>query len=325
MNPVDYIKYLTNEADEKEKLSFYEKLKKDKKLEKEFLSVKKIWIAAQLDNLNIPTNRKKQLFNEFWEKREETYKVSTFKLSKILRYAAIFIPLLSLPFVFFLGKKQGFSPETYTTISCALGDKTEIVLPDSSKVTLNSGSKLIFNNNFDEGERNVFLEGEAFFNISKDKKNPFTVKTGEIEVEVLGTEFNLKAYPEENKISTTLIEGSLKVSVNNQNVVIKPEQKLTYNKESKLINLKELTDTTPETEWKDGRLVFRNESLADLELKLERWFDVDIDFADDEVKSKRFTGILERESILEAVSYFGYSKYVGYTINGNEITFYSKK
>ena len=325
MNPVDYIKYLTNETDEKEKLSFYEKLKRDKKLEKEFLSVKKIWIAAQLDNINISTNRKKQLFNEFWEKRDETHTVSSFKNSKLFRYAAIFILLLSLPFVYFIGKKQGFSPETYTTISCALGDKTEIVLPDSSKVTLNSGSKLTFNNNFDEGERNLFLEGEAFFNVTKDKQNPFIVKAGEVEVEVLGTEFNLKAYPEENRISTTLVEGSLKVTSKNQSTVIKPGQKLVYNKVTRLMEKQFLADTTPETEWKEGRLVFRNESLADLELKLERWFDVDIDFADDEVKSKRFTGILERESILEAVSYFGYSKYVGYTINGNDITFYSKK
>jgi transmembrane sensor len=324
MNAVDFIKFLTNEANEKEKLAFYQKLEKDKKLEKEFLEVKKIWIEAKLDNIIVPTNRKKQLFSEFWEKREKAKKRLLPYSSKVFRYAAILILILSLPFVFFLGKKKGSSTETYTTISCALGDKTEIVLPDSSKVFLNSGSKLIFNNNFDEGERQVFLDGEAFFSVAIDKNSPFIVTVNEIKVEVLGTEFNIKAYPEENKISTTLIEGSLNVSVNNQNVVIKPSQKLIYYKESKLIKLQSLADTTPETEWKEGRLVFRNESLADMELKLERWFDVDIDFADDVVKTKRFTGILERESILEAISYFGYSKYVGYTINGNEITFYSK-
>jgi len=324
MNPVDFLKFLTNEADEKEKSTFYQLLQNDKKLEKEFLSLKKIWITAQLDKINLPTRRKKQLFNEFWEKRQGHKKFLFSFSSKMLRYVAFFILLMAMPVVFFFGKKQGFSSDSFTTISCAPGDKTTVVLPDSSKVYLNSGSKLIFNNNFNEGERQVFLNGEAFFSVTKDKSSPFIVKAGEIEVEVMGTEFNLKAYPEENKISATLVEGSLRVSSKNRSAVIKPNQKLVYEKDSQSMKIQLLADTTPETEWKEGRLVFRNESLADLELKLERWFDVDIDFADDEVKTKRFTGILERESILEAVSYFGYSKYVGYTIKGNDITFYSK-
>lgn len=325
MNPVDYIKYLTDETNEKEKLSFYEKLNQDKKLEKEFLSVQKIWIAAQLDKINVPAHRKKQLFSEFWDKREKANNIPAFRIPKLLQYAALFILLISIPLVYFLGRNKAFTPETYTTISCSLGDKSEIVLPDSSRIILNSGSKLKFNNDFNEGERNVFLEGEAFFMVSKNEQSPFRVKTGEIEVEVLGTEFNVNAYPEENKISTTLVGGSLKVTNKNQSTLIKPGQKLIYCKETKSMIKQFLADTAPETEWKDGRLVFRNESLSDLELKLERWFDVDIDFADEEIKSKRFTGILERESILEALSYFGYSKYVGYRINGNDITFYSKK
>lgn len=324
MNADYFIKFLSNEADEKEKLTFYKKLKKDKKLESEFLSAKKIWATAQLGDINIPVARKEQLFKEFWRKREKKNKNINSNFSKISRYAAIFVLLISLPFVFYLGSKKGNPKQTFTTISCALGDKTEIVLPDSTKVNLNSGSTLVFNNNFDEGVRKVQLQGEAFFKVSKNKKSPFTVVAGDVEVEVLGTEFNLKGYPEENIVSTTLVEGSLKVSSKSQSVVIEPNQKLMYNKESKLMKRQLLTDTTPETEWKEGRLVFRNESLADLEMKLERWFDVDIDFADEEVKTKRFTGILERESILEATSYFGYSNFVDYTIDGNEITFYSK-
>jgi len=324
MNPVDFIKFLTNEANEKEELIFYKQLKADKNLEKEFLAVKKVWIAAQLDKTNIPVSRKKQLFNEFWKKRQRPKKFLFSIKSKVFQYAAFFILLLALPVVYFLGEKQNVYPDSYTTISCALGDKTEVVLPDSSKVYLNSGSKLTFNNNFNERQRQIFLEGEAFFSVTKDKSSPFTVKASDIEVKVLGTQFNLKAYPEENKVSATLIEGSLEVSDKKQSVIIKPSQKLIYDKDTKTMQKQLLTDTTPDTEWKEGRLVFRNESLAELELKLERWFDVDIDFADENVKTKHFTGILERESILEAVSYFGYSKYVGYTIKGNDITFYSK-
>ncbi len=86
----------------------------------------------------------------------------------------------------------------------------------------------------------------------------------------------------------------------------------------------QLDDVALDTEWRNGRMVFRNESLADLELKLERWFDVDIEFADEAVKRLRFSGVLERESILEAIQYFDYSKYVSYKIKGNTITFYSE-
>jgi len=91
------------------------------------------------------------------------------------------------------------------------------------------------------------------------------------------------------------------------------------------MKLIEVSDLLPETEWKDGRLVFRNQSLGELEQKLERWFDVEIEFSDELVKARRFTGILEHESILEVVLYFGHSKYVEYRIKDNIITFFTKK
>ena len=214
--------------------------------------------------------------------------------------------------------------QSFTTISCAYGDRTNIVLPDGTKVWLNSGSELSFNNNFQTKERNVKLEGEAYFSVKKDKLHPFKINSQGIEVKVLGTQFNLKAYPNENVVSATLVEGSLQVSSKSQQTTIEPNQKIIYLKDTQKMALIELSDTSPETEWIDGRMIFRNESLGDLELKLERWFDVDISFADEKVKQLRFTGTLDRESILETLSYFNYSPHLAYKLKGNVITFYSK-
>jgi ferric-dicitrate binding protein FerR (iron transport regulator) len=191
-------------------------------------------------------------------------------------------------------------------------------------VCLNSGSKLSFNSDFKNGGRNVILEGEAFFSVSRDKDHPFRVKTTEIEIKVLGTQFNVKAYPEEKYVSTTLVEGSLQISSQNEDMFIKPEEKMTFNKETRKMTLNKLADISPEIDWKKGRLIFRNESLEELGPKLERWFDVDIVFADEQVKHRRFTGTLERESILEVISYFELTKYVTCKIQGNKIIIKTK-
>ena len=241
----------------------------------------------------------------------------------LLKYAAIFMLIFALPFSFYIGGKVGTN-NTQTVISCENGDRTNIVLPDGSEVWLNSGSQLTFDNNFKKGKRQTYLTGEAYFSVKKDPKNPFVVNTSDINVEVLGTEFNLKAYLGDEEISTTLVTGSLKVTGRNQHTIIKPNQKLIFSKGTGKMGLVELSDLSPDVEWRNGRLVFMNESLEEMKPKLERWFDVEIEFADDTVKKRRFSGTLERESILEAIAYFGYSPFVAYQIDGNVIRFYSK-
>lgn len=291
-----------------------------------FNDLKEIWLSSGVEN-NADHYNLDNAIQQFSQKVKagSTRNARKMFLYGALKYAAIALLVLSIPFGYYLGNKNGAVHDSFTTITCALGDKTNMILPDSSVVWLNSGSKLSFNNNFKKGERQVYLEGEAYFSVTKDKQNPFRIQTKDIEVEVLGTEFNLKAYADENEVSTTLVEGSVKISSAKQKTVIKPGQKLVYSSETEKMALYELTDLSPETEWKDGRLVFRNESLGDLELKLERWFDVDIVLADEAVKTRKYTGTLERESILEVMSYFSLAHSVDYKLDGNKITFYTIK
>ncbi len=319
------IRLFIGEASPEEKKSIGDWLSQSPENQKFYNDLKEIWLQSGVANNSDQYGLEKAIVR-FRNRINKSKKLESRQkfIRNTLKYAAIILLLISLPISFFVGKGWVEFPDSYTTITCALGDKTEMILPDNSKVWLNSGSKLRFNNNFKKGERQVFLEGEAFFSVEKDKNNPFVVKANEINIEVLGTEFNLKAYSEEGKVSATLIEGSIKMASPYNKTKIEPGQKVVYNRKTQQMALTQMADILQETEWKEGRLVFRNESLAEMELKLERWFDVDIVFADDAVKQRKFTGILERESILEVVSYFGLSRYVNYKIEGNKITFFSK-
>jgi len=313
------IRLFSGEATTKEKASVQSWINESDDNRNMYVDLQEIWLAT----VNQTQYNTEKAILKFKDEVHKSQK-NQFRIGEVLKYAAIAVLLISLPFIYYLGKQQNVTKSTFTTITCALGDKSTVILPDGSLVYLNSGSKLCFNNNFQQKYREVEIEGEAYFKVEKNKEIPFRVEAGAVTVEVLGTEFNLKAYPEENTISTTLVEGSVLIKSEWQQAIMMPNQKIVFDKETNKMMLQNLQDVDPETEWKEGRLVFRNESLADLELKLERWFDVDIEFSDDEIKTRRFTGILERESILEALAYFSYYERVGYKINDNEITFYTK-
>ena len=316
------IRLFSGEAGNEEKRDIETWLKRQPENRKLFNELKDIWLSSGMaqnpDRYDVEKAIQQFIQKTTFLKEKAAWRNRAYLLT---RYAAILLLAIMIPASYYFGKKSTGKSVALTTITCPPGDKTSIILPDSSTVFLNSGSKLTFNNNFSNGERQVSLDGEAYFSVRKDPQNPFRVKTATIAIEVLGTEFNLKAYADEPTTSTTLVSGSLKVTGNNKSTKIKPRQKLVFDKETRQMNIQQLADLSPETEWKDGRLVFRNQSLGELEHKLERWFDVELEFADEQVKSRRFTGTLERESILEVIAYFGRSKYVAYRIKDNAIIF----
>jgi ferric-dicitrate binding protein FerR (iron transport regulator) len=320
------VKLFAGETSPAEKAKIDDWLNSSRQNKNLFNDLKDIWINAETGKFPDDYDVEEAI-------RNFIHKTRTIKESKkskpliytVLRYAAVFLLALAIPLTWWLAQKPGkSSAEAFTTISCAYGDKTSIVLPDSSLVWVNSGSQITFSNSFDNGSRQLFLEGEAYFSVKTDPENPFIVKTSEMNVKVLGTEFNLKAYSDEEAVAVTLISGSLQVSNSQEMAMVTPGQKLIYEKTNHTISIEDLSDLSPETEWINGRLVFRNESLEELERKLERWFDVEIEFYDELVKQRRFSGTLERESILEVISYFGSSQYVDYAIDGNIITFFSE-
>jgi len=319
------IRLLAGEASPQEKQLVSQWLEESEENKAIYNELTDIWLSAGItenaDNYDV-----EEAVSRFREKIRQTggSTIKRIKFFEVLKYAAVILLFLGLPVSYYFGTQSISSDQTMTTISCAYGDRSSVVLPDSSRVWLNSGSKLTFNSNF-TNDRKVELVGEAFFSVTKDKSHPFVVKASDIAIKVLGTEFNVKAYADENTISTTLIEGAVEVHSKNETTNLKPDQRLTFDKSSKDINVQDLTNTSIDTEWREGRFVFSNETLAELKPKLERWFDCDIVFGDSEVQTRRFTGVLQRESILEAITYFDLSNYVTCKIEGNKIIINSQK
>lgn len=187
---------------------------------------------------------------------------------------------------------------TLQTISAPYGAKTNLTLPDGSSVWLNSGSSLSFNTKFGK-DRLVTLKGEAFFEVRKNG-TPFIVSTKDGEIEVRGTTFNVKDYEGET-LQTTLLEGVVKVrkKYRSEEVLLEPGQQAgIFGTELKVKNV----DTDLYSSWKDGKLIFRNEYLPEVAKRLERWYNVKIELANDKRLSEiSYTGTLEMESFSEVL------------------------
>ena len=273
-----------------------------------YSELKDVWLSCGAKS-NVEEYDINEAIGKFRSKiqaKKKQRKIKLIRVNEMIKYAAIIILLLALPFSYYIGKKSIKGDGLVTTITCAYGDRTGIILPDSSRVWLNSGSKMTFNNDF-VLSRKLTLEGEAYFSVTKNEKSPFQVATSDLEVEVTGTEFNVSAYPDDNFISVTLVEGSIQVHSEYGKQNMKPSQKLVFDKAGQKMYLRDVQDIKPETDWINGRLVFREESLENLKLRLERWFDVEVVFADEKVKKSRFTGMLEKENVMEALFYCNYS------------------
>ena len=189
----------------------------------------------------------------------------------------------------------------YNEIIVPLGEKAQIILSDGSHVWINSASKLKYPVMFGETSRDVILEGEAFFDVVKKHGQTFVVNTRDVKVNVLGTAFNVKCYPGDEKTQTIVVRGEVKVEDihgDQKAIIIKPNEMATLqNKiipEQTTAHLNSITvrKVDPESlvSWKDQMLVFSGESFEDLVIKMERWFNVRIKIDDTELKTERYSG-----------------------------------
>lgn len=163
------------------------------------------------------------------------------------------------------------------------GKKMELLLADGTKVWVNAGSRFAFPSKFSQKTREVHLEGEAYFEVAKNEAQPFFVKTGDVNVKVLGTHFNISAYKEDKNIETVLLEGSIMMTnpkmfgLGKNELLLKPNQKACYNKEEKTVNVNNETNAETYIAWTEGWLEFSRESLNSVFVKLERYYNVDIE------------------------------------------------
>ena len=227
--------------------------------------------------------------------KETSTSQKTIKLYRALLTAAAVL-LIGLMFGSIVYVQSKIPEVTTQTIATPYGGKTQFTLPDGSAVWLNSGTTFSYPDRF-ENDRIVELEGEAYFEVEKQKES-FIVKTSFGEVEVLGTSFNVKAYNEEAFI-TTLERGSVSfTSLTGKKAILKPGSQVVYNSNNFFTRK---VDTEIFTSWKDGKLIFRDEPLQNMITRLERWYNVDIKLEDERIKNLKYTGTIEMESFSEVL------------------------
>ena len=273
-----------------------------------------------------------------------------------ITYAAAAVFIVAIIFLYPLIADTGKTNEVaspirpFNEITINPGSRTKVQLPDGSQVWVNSGSHLTYEGNFKGNTREVQLDGEAYFDVAKDASRPFIVHTSGIDIKVLGTAFNVKAYKTEATIEATLIHGSIEVINKSQpgsaKIMLKPHEKLVYNKylikdiKNPKADIKPVADSFSiiikplrkniadndivETAWVYNKLIFEDERFADLALKMERWYNVKISIEYEKLKNYRISGSFVNETAEEALKALQLLLPFSYSIKNNEVRIIKK-
>lgn len=227
--------------------------------------------------------------------------------------------------IVYQNQKSNASKATYNYLTVPRGGQFHIVLSDGTEIWLNSESQLKYPVDFKKGQtRSVELVyGEAYFSVSpstEHRGSKFVVLNRSQQIEVLGTEFNVKAYRDETSIYTTLVEGKVTVNTATSQKTLKPSERVTLNIEDDLMTVAKV-DVYNEISWKDGVFSFRKKPLGEIMIVLSRWYDMDVQFENSDLKKVRFNGVLGKdqniEGILNTIKSFGVIE--NYEINDKTI------
>ncbi|SFC38362.1 FecR family protein [Zunongwangia mangrovi] len=217
-------------------------------------------------------------------------------------------------------EQVGKEPE-YNTIKIPYGKKYELILSDSTVVHLNAGASLKFPVSFQGNKRKVILTGEAFFDVSKDATKPFIVESNKIQIEVLGTKFNVSEYSSRNTSEVVLVEGSVKMNGKEaqKGQILSPGEMGTFDQKSNTLK-KEKVDTELYTSWLYGKLIFRNKSFDEILNSLERKFNVEFIVKNEALEKSEFNATFDKDvSLDKMLFYFEQAYNIKYTVKNNKI------
>jgi Fe2+-dicitrate sensor, membrane component len=349
--------YLSGTISQKDKDDLFKWLARDPENVTYFNQISDIWLSSSIfqDTQNFDAD---EAFNRVKAKINYVNTKVNLPKSKAIRLtwlkaAAILLPVIlisSLATKLLFTNKTSYA-ETPFLFEVPYGSKARITLPDSSRVVLNAGSKLTCNEGFGKTNRNLILVGEGYFTVSKNKRLPFIVHAGGLDVRALGTEFNVKAYPEDKKIETILIHGSIQINKTlsagkrEKPLVLQPKQSLVYNKISDRfevnIPVEKNNDSAPKplfdlnapnvtisktnidpviyTSWKEKSWTIYSVNLSDLAVELERKYDVSIHFNSEVLKKIKFTGTLPDISLEQVLAAVRLTSPIEYKIKGKQV------
>jgi len=314
--------YLIGEASETEKGELFGWIGESPANKRVFEENKRIWEKSPsfFPASEIASDREKikdQIIQQL-SKPEKRVGVSVW----IYRVAAI----LALPVMLGIGWYLGSGRNTAETAMCEVtapkGQISKCVLADGTQIWLNAGTTIKYDPSLKGNFREIKLDGEAYFKVSKNKHKPFVVTTKYAQIKVLGTVFNLKAYSGDNKVETTLEEGSVEFSLNGSSakpVELKPGEQIVFNSsENKLTRSK--VETYLHTAWKDGKYVFKDADLKTIITELERLYDVRIHLQNDSLMQLHFRGMFEYDqNIFSALEALERTTNIKYRMDGRDI------
>ena len=349
---------LTGEASEEERNALLDWIDENKSNQKLFFEMKDIWEVSHAStdgrfNSDISWKRFESQIESKEQEEENGRRRQIFH--SFLKMASIAIISIGLSWLAFSLTTSKEILITKNEVITPIGSKTQIVLPDGTKVWLNSGSNLTYNSDYNGQSRDVVLSGEAFFEVVKNPNKPFVVKTEKIDIKAYGTAFNVKSYPSDLFVETTLINGKVtieQVATRKTLVVLKPNQKSIYYKEdigAKLNTILKLakqkiskdsiievnageniilaqTNTEPVTAWKEQKLYFTSETFDEIATKLERWYGVTIHLQSDALLNERFTGrFTHNEPLKQVLEVIKITTPISYLIKENDVYINLKK
>ncbi len=321
-------KYISGQATQKEINVVRDWSSESEKRKRELSELKNIWILASLDN-TVDEQKKKSEIRKIMARihklniKDRKKKVKTYWL----KYAALALFLIGLSgsIGYFISsfKRDSISAKSYTEITTPNGERSNVVLPDGSRVNLNACSVLKFTPSFISQKREVILQGEAFFRVKHDDSHPFVVKTDNLKIEVLGTSFNVSNYPQDSLITTFLEKGKVQVYLEGNNIVLNPREVLEYNKVSGRFSKSVVADNHL-SDWTRGILTVKGETIEELAKKLERKFDVQFVFGDEEVEKHIYTGSIKDDDINVVLEALGFASSLKFKRENDIVYLYSK-
>lgn len=295
-------------------------------------------LFENLDSIHYPELDSRQLFDEIRQKRkpEQTLPVSDKKLSgshtrrknhfsrKLFSAAAVLlIAAVAVLYLFETDFLQG-DGVSYQIVETRRGERQSIRLSDGSEVILNHESRLSIPENFSETNRQLMLEGEAWFDVVPDSSQPFVVTGTNSLVKVLGTSFVVESYPGEEKTRVVVEEG--RVSLGSLNDEEAEERIIEKNQAGMFVSggeveLEDIPDPGLYTSWKVGTLIFENTPFEEVTRRMERWYDIHCIIADPEIREENFTSVFEDEPLYQVLDVIALSMDVVYEIEDDTVTF----
>jgi len=278
---------------------------------------------------------KDQAFQHFLERTinatEGIQKKPRFKLYFLRIAASVTLLIATSAIGYWFGtNKINNLTENLISVEAPFSSRSKMYLPDGTLVWLNAGSKITYAQNFGVKNRKITLvEGEAYFEVTKNDRIPFDITAQDLSVRVFGTKFNFRNYSDEDEESVTLLEGKVNVknaSDNKSGYLLFPNQKVIYDKAGKRMRLIDVKAKNSSA-WTEGIIFFDEERLPDIVRELERLYDVKIELADKELYNYRFYGTFIRteQTIQEVLNVFASTEKLKYIINGKEVRIFTNK